>query len=91
MFDPWVNFFFTLDKVYILDIMMTMKSNTVTTESNTDKPEKVLVVLTPTDLEYANIMVNVREADSRSAYIRKLIRADYRKHIRQQQRQAHTA
>lgn len=61
-----------------------MKSNTVTNEST--KPEKVLVVLTPTDLEYANIMVNVREADSRSAYIRKLIRADYRKHIRHQQK-----
>lgn len=74
-----------------MDIIMSMKSNTATNKLDTVKPEKVLVVLTPTDLEYANIMVDVREADSRSAYIRKLIRADYRKHLRQQKAQVNAA
>lgn len=64
--------------------MVTMKSNTVTNESK--EPVKVLVVLTTADVEYADYMAGERESVSRSDYIRKLIRADYRKHLRKQQK-----
>ena len=64
--------------------MVTMKSNTVTNESK--EPVKVLVVLTTADVQAADFMAEQRESVSRSDYIRKLIRADHRKHLRKQQK-----
>lgn len=53
------------------------------------QPEKVkvLVNLDEQVVPMADYMTTVRELDNRSVYIRNLIKADYRRHLRRQQKQ----
>lgn len=63
-----------------------MNKQTATQPQQDNEKIKVLVNLGNDDVRLADMMTEVRELDSRSAYLRQLIRADYRRHVRQQQR-----
>lgn len=63
-----------------------MNKQTTPTPQQDNEKIKVLVNLGNDDVRLADLMTEVRDMDSRSAYLRQLIRADYRRHVRQQQR-----
>lgn len=56
------------------------------TKQNPTEKEKVLVNFDSESLDMARMMMSVREIESRSLYLRQLVKADYRKWKRKIQR-----
>lgn len=56
------------------------------TKQNPNEKEKVLVNLDNESLDMARMMMSVHEIESRSLYIRRLVKADYRRWQRKIQR-----
>lgn len=69
--------------------MYIMTNKTYTNNYSEQDPEKVkvLVNLDEQVIPMADHMTKIRDFDNRSVYIRSLIKEDYRRHLRRQQRQ----